>query len=265
MNVLPKFYNAHPARKIEVKQEQQDDLEYYVIENVLCPLHRTQSWLKRHDLDSPDSEKAIEKIRTETSTLKLLVIIVTNEASQTKDLLRTIYSLIHASQLHPIKFLSIIKNPEAQIRSKEIIEVLDDQYFGQWQIRHLVSNSNYWRIINSIRHSTKYQYMVVIHTGDTIDERFFIKLHDLVYDWSKIPDVGLLQIKHNNNKNLINVIPAAVYEHVRFHYGFSRPEKTETDTLDMVHLIKQWAQDAKLEEHILLVENTDHEMILTQK
>lgn len=180
------------------------DKEFYVIENRICPLHRTQAWA-----DRIEDEDAMDRMIEYESKLLFHVMVFMQDSLE--DVQETLASLILQNQL-PFQ-ATIIRPRNSIIEPRTVLDLFSDLTPFQWRLENLwlpMPQSTAIHMVQKVAKSSN--YYTVCQAGYRYDPWYFSTINEAVTK-------ELLQfamIEEPKDEGSV-VIPLAVHEYWHFH------------------------------------------------
>jgi len=195
-----------------------EDAEFFVIKNRLCPYHRTLKWWENNQ----DSYEQTLKYETRLS-FKIIVFLETN----IDDLKKTLLSVIRQDYA-PAK-VDIIRPKNCTIRPKAVIDVLNKVNIPcKWQIHNQLIQHTTLQSIHYAQRSDNYNYYVSCKSGYKLPHNLFSAITNYVID--NLEQFACILLPKYSEYNGL-VVPKSVHE---YWYFVGDPNK------NMIENIKDW-------------------------
>ena len=179
-------YRENSAEIIEVYDD--DNNEFFVINNKLCSYHREKKWAKKH----PKSE-LLNIVSSQTKS-PYHVILVYSQESSLEDLSRTVHSLGH--QFNPPNIISVLNMKieesiyKANMDFEKILTEHEDKF--DWRVQNIIDSETTTRqsidlAIDGTYFKYSFPYYIVFECGFEVPDDFSKELHEsIVFDGKQV-------------------------------------------------------------------------------
>lgn len=192
--MLDKF-KAVGANIIEAYDQ---DKEFYVIENRICPFNRSEAWA-----DHLEANEAIERmLKFETQLGFHVMIFIEDDIEPVK---KTIDTLLAQDQ-KPLQ-VTIIRPRTSMIKPREVADLFENCPF-KWRVENLWKTIKKRQAIHMVQKVVKANYYVVAQAGYEFAHDFLSSINEAVID-------NLLQFAMIEDGDT-RVIPLGVHEYWHF-------------------------------------------------
>lgn len=195
---------------VEIVEAYDEEKEFFVIKNRLCPFYRDQKWLDAFS-GRPDSD--IEKILKFETMSSFHLIILLQKDSEFKDLEETVRSVEFEFENVPPSQVTIVRpRGLSQIKAKDIKDLFNGIPV-RWRIENLLVDKTDSQIIHSVQKTIKSQYYCVCKAGYKLPVNYFRTVHKAVID--NLLQFGMVEVEEGDLNGII--IPLHVHEYWYFH------------------------------------------------
>ena len=198
-------YKDNGAEIIEAYDEEK---EFFVIKDRLCPFFRSKKWL---DAFSEKSDEDMEKILAFETMSSFHLIILLKEGS-IEDLKDTIDSVPLEFKNVPPTQITIIRPRGSKVRPQDIKDLFTG-VLVRWRIENLLVNRKDSEVIHSAQKIINTQYYCVCNAGYKFPKDYFKSIHKAVID--NLLQFGLIEVEKDQLDGI--VIPRHVHEYWYFH------------------------------------------------
>lgn len=171
--MIEKYKNAGSI----ILEAYDEDKEFYVIKDRICPFFRKEKWLSR--FKDPDDIEMIEKVLDFETSPSFHVILFMNDDKSLEGLSNSIESL-NKQILKPYQ-LTVIKKVTNKLRPKDITDVLKSCEF-KWRLENLVVEMTDEQITHAAHKGVTSQFYVVIEAGNILDPNIFSDIKTFIID-----------------------------------------------------------------------------------
>jgi hypothetical protein len=172
-------YRKNGAEIIEVYDD--DDKEFFVIDNKICPYHREKDWAKKYS-----KSELLNIVNAQTKSPYHVMILYKEEASQ-EGLSSTLKSL--AEQFNPPNIVSIISMKKTDsiyklnMELESIIKEYDEKF--DWRIQNIVNSETTERqaidlAVDGTYFKYSFPYYLVFECGFEVPKDFTEELHNSI-------------------------------------------------------------------------------------
>ncbi len=190
-----------------------EDKEFYVIKNRICPFNRSDRWLEHF------REHYQEILDKETRPIIHVIILFT-----TLDELRQTITTIDDQEFPPV-MVTVFRPWGCKTYPSDIVKILENTNY-KWKIHNqLKQDESIDYIIHQIQRTVPYQYYLLCKAGEKIPHDLFSGIQDITIN--KLQQFGC--ITHEG----IEVIPRSVHNYWYFHGD---------PNLSIVQNIKDWEE-----------------------
>ena len=163
-------YRSIGAHILEAYDEQK---EFYVIENRLCPSFRTKVWLENIDkvanvrgVDDIDTQDLIDRVLSVENVYSYHVMTIFKDDDL--DSLGELIKSVEDQDFSPVQ-LTIIRPIFSKIKVQELREFIKSKYNGKWRLENLILNKTDDEIFHQAQKSVDSTFLVMIDSGKKIE------------------------------------------------------------------------------------------------
>jgi len=200
-----KKYKDVGANVVEAYDE---DREFMVIENRLCPFYRTKGWIDR--IPEEDFDATVERMLALETRLSFHAIVFV-EDHNIESVCSTIDSL-YAQNNRPAR-VTVVRPRTSTIKPRDIRELFNEDCGFKWRIENLIGPTPRDVVTHSVHKKSgrvqPCQYYAVVDAGHVFDEQYFYEINEAIIG-------SLLQFAMIESKECI-VIPNPVHQYWHFH------------------------------------------------
>lgn len=186
-----------------------EDKEFYVIKNRICPFYRDKTWL---DQLSGKTDAEVEKILRFETMSSFHLIILLKEDSTLEDLRKTVHSIQFEFVNVPPAQVTIIKPRKLIIRPADIKELFTGIPV-KWRIENLIVDKSHSDIIHSTQKTVRSQYYCVCKAGWELPKNYFKIVDRAIMD--NLLQFGMIEVEDGQLDGII--IPVHVHQYWYFH------------------------------------------------
>lgn len=165
--------NKYKKLGVNVLDCYDEDREFNVIKDRICPFKRSQQWLKR----CQDTSSNIHDILKFESRLQFHIVIFVDINHTLNDILTTLHSLEN-QKLTPV-YVSIIREFNNPIHPLEITKLLQGSIFP-WRMQNPVEPMTKYHALHIAIRSMNLPYFVTLNAGSIIESDFLQIINDFV-------------------------------------------------------------------------------------
>lgn len=193
----------------EIIEAYDEDKEFYVIKNRICPFYRDKKWL---DAFKGQSDSEIERMLTYETMSRFHLIIILKSDSTLKDLKQTVTSV-------PFEFLNVPPSQVTVVRPKGLqldpkgVKELFSGTLAKWRMENLLIDRTDSQVIHNVQKTAKAQYYCVCHAGYQLPPNYFKTINKSILD--NLTQFGMIEAEKDELEGV--VIPLHVHEYWYFH------------------------------------------------
>ena len=193
--------------EVKILEAYDEDREFYVISNRLCPYYRTKAWANR--IGEEDFDVISERMLKFETQLSFHVMVFMQDDLDA--LTQTIVSLAE-QKMHPMQ-VTVIRPRTSLVEPGVVTDMLnqDENTPFKWRLENLWTDVPDRMAIHMVQKVAKTQYYVVAHAGHEFDKDFFSSINAAVIE--NILQFAMIEPEGGGDGT---VIPLPVHEYWHF-------------------------------------------------
>lgn len=172
------------SANVEIIEAYDEEKEFYVLKDALCPFSKTEEWKKAKKLDKSSLDKLADIIKNESVVTCDLYIYISNE-SRLADLSNTLLSIKKMSIL-PKSLIFIVNSKRIGLSSVNL-KLRQVQDLPNYKIQLITEDkATKSRSIDIVVNSCKSMYYAYYDSGNRVDSDLIKNLNDRIQNFEKV-------------------------------------------------------------------------------